>query len=163
MAFIDPVAQTFFVDGRYYPKGFFIHSVDLCFKAKDGSTFLPVTLQIRPTVNGYPHSNLVLPFAEVTITPEKVNTTTSPNFTTQADYTRFTFAAPVFVDTGEYALVLQTNSDQYSVYVAEIGEKRLDGSDRLISKQTYAGSFFKSSTNNPLLFSFISIQAKATS
>lgn len=148
MAFIDPVAQTFFVDGRYYPKGFFIHSVDLCFKAKDGSTFLPITLQIRPTVNGYPHSNLVLPFAEVTITPERVNTTTSPNFTTQADYTRFTFAAPVFVDTGEYALVLQTNSDQYSVYVAEIGQKRLDGSDRLISKQTYAGSFFKSSNGS---------------
>ena len=93
----------------------------MCFKAKDGSTFLPITLQIRPTVNGFPHSNVILPFAEVTITPEKVNTTTSPNFTTQADYTRFTFGAPVFVDTGEYALVLQTNSDQYSVYVAEIG------------------------------------------
>ena len=36
-SFIDPVAQTFFVDAATYPKGMFVHSVDLVFKkiAKD--------------------------------------------------------------------------------------------------------------------------------
>jgi hypothetical protein len=51
MSNIDPVAQTFFVDAQKYPKGMFVDSIDLCFKKKDTITYLPFTLQLRPTVN----------------------------------------------------------------------------------------------------------------
>jgi hypothetical protein len=37
-----------------------------------------------------------------------------------------------------------TNSDDYEIFVAEIGGTRLDGSDRRVDKQVFTGSFFKS-------------------
>mgnify|MGYP007000158911 len=54
---VDPLAQTFVVpsDG-----GAFITSLDVFFKTK--SSNIPVTVQIRPVVNGYP-SHRVIPLA----------------------------------------------------------------------------------------------------
>jgi hypothetical protein len=149
MANIDPVAQTFFVDTQKYPKGMFVDSIDLCFKKKDTVTYLPFTLQLRPTVNGYPHSTTIYPFGEVVKQSLEINTVSGtdgdvPTFNDNTKYTRFKFAAPVYLQPGEHAIVLYTNSDSYSVYIAELGKTRLDGSDRLISEQPYAGAFFKS-------------------
>lgn len=139
---VDPIAQTFFIDAIENPDGVFIHSIDLCFKNKDTYTYLPFTLQLRPTVNGYPHSFVVYPFAEVTLQHTEITITETPNF--DSGYTRFTFSAPVFLKPGEHSMVLFTNSDAYEVYIAELGKTRIDGSERLISKQPNAGSFFKS-------------------
>lgn len=149
MSNIDPVAQTFFVDAQKYPKGLFVDSVDLCFKKKDTITYLPFTVQLRPTVNGYPHATTIYPFGEVVKQSIDINTSTGvdgdvPSFNDTTKYTRFTFPAPVYLQPGEHSLVLFTNSDSYAVYIAELGKTRLDGSDRLISEQPYAGSFFKS-------------------
>ncbi|MEE3201703.1 MAG: hypothetical protein VX262_00230, partial [Acidobacteriota bacterium] len=43
----------------------------------------------------------------------------------------------------EYAIVVHSNSDEYKVYTAELGGA-LIGTDQKVSKQPYAGSFFKS-------------------
>lgn len=143
---INPVAQTFFINSTDYPQGIFVSSVDICFKKTDNLTFMPVTLQLRPTVNGYPHSTTIYPFGEITLQSNFVTASDFPNldYLTGPNFTRFTFSAPVYLAPGEHALVLMTNSDQYEIHVAQIGQTMSDGSGRLISQQPYSGSFFKS-------------------
>jgi hypothetical protein len=151
-AFIDPVAQTFFVDAATYPKGMFVHSVDLVFKKKDVATYQPFSIQLRPVVNGYPHSALIhsgAALGQVNLRPEKINTVTGvgsdiPDITNPNHYTRFKFPAPIFLVPGEHAIVMFTNSDNYELFVAEVGGTRIDGSDRRVDKQVFTGSFFKS-------------------
>ena len=129
----DPLAETFMIDDE---GGVFLTSIDIFFSSKDAN--VPVTLQIRDTVNGYPGQK-ILPFAEKTLNPSAVNI--SSDGTT---VTTFTFDSPVYVqENTEYAFVLMANSTDYNVYVARLGETALD-SDRTISQQPYAGVFFKS-------------------
>ena len=143
---INPVAQTFFVDSSLYSQGVYVTSVDICFKKIDRLTYMPFTLQLRPTINGFPHSSLIYPFGEVTKSAGNMIAYDYPslNDLTIPTYTRFSFVTPVFLLPGEHAIVLSTNSDQYEVYVAQMGQTYLDGSERLVSEQPYAGSFFKS-------------------
>lgn len=151
-SFIDPVAQTFFVDASTYPKGMFVHSVDLVFKKKDLATYQPFSIQLRPVVNGYPHSSLIhsgAALGQVNLRPEKINTVTGvgsdiPDITNPNHYTRFKFPSPIFLIPGEHAIVMFTNSDNYELFIAEVGGTRLDGSDRRVDKQVFTGSFFKS-------------------
>jgi hypothetical protein len=152
VSFIDPLAQTFFVDSFTYPKGMFVHSIDLIFKKKDTTTYQSVTLEIRPTINGYPHSSLIHSSAalgEVSLDSDQIKIVSGvgsdvPSLNNPNHYSRFKFAAPVFLMPGEHCFILYTPSDDYEVYVSEIGGTRLDGSERRVEKQPYAGSFFKS-------------------
>ena len=129
----DPLAETFMIDDE---GGVFLTSIDIFFSSKDAN--VPVTLQIRDTVNGYPGQK-ILPFAEKTLNPSAVNISSDGTAVTT-----FTFDSPVYVqENTEYAFVLMANSTDYNVYVARLGETALD-SDRTISQQPYAGVFFKS-------------------
>ena len=129
----DPLAQTFLIDIK---NGCFLTKVDIFFQSKDST--LPVTLEIRNTVNGYPGKR-VLPFSKVTLNPENVST--SSNASTP---TTFTFKSPVYVEeNGEYCIVLYTDSINYKVWISELGQNEL-GTDRRISQQPYAGVLFKS-------------------
>jgi hypothetical protein len=143
---INPVAQTFFVDSSDCPQGIFVSSIDICFKKRDNLTFMPFTLQLRPTVNGFPHASTVYPFGQVSLQSSQIIISDYPNldYLSGPSFTRFTFPTPVYLVPGEHAIVLSTNSDQYEVYVAQIGQTMGDGSERLISQQPYTGSFFKS-------------------
>jgi len=139
---IDPVAETFFVDEAVYPGGVFATSVDLFFSTKDA--VLPVIVQLRPVVNGFPHSSIVLKGAEATLYPSQINTSATPNTANVATATTFTFPTPVFLDPGtEYALVVLTTSLNYNIFVSELG-KTIIGTNRIVSTQPYTGSFFKS-------------------
>lgn len=133
---IDPVAQTFFVDPNIYNEGLFISSVDLYFKSAD--TNIPVTVQIRRTINGYPSSTEVLPFAEKTLPAASVSTSTDASIATN-----FQFPSVVYLEPGEYSIVVLANSNNYEVFIAEIGKNKLGTTD-LITEQAYVGSFFKS-------------------
>jgi hypothetical protein len=134
---IDPVAQSFMVDDV---GGVFATSLDIYFQSKPESTDaqIPVTLQIREMINGYP-SRSVVPFSEVVLNPNSVNTSD-----TGSTATTFTFPSPVYLqEKTEYCICLLSNCDDYNVYVARIGDTQI-GSDRTISQQPYAGVFFKS-------------------
>ncbi len=129
----DPLAQTFMIDDE---GGVFLTSVDICFSTKDSN--IPVTLQVRNTVNGYPGTS-ILPFSEKTLNPSSVNISDDGSA-----ITTFTFDSPVYVqENTEYALVLMAQTTEYNVYVARLGQTNL-GSNRTISQQPYAGVFFKS-------------------
>ena len=129
----DPLAQTFLIDDE---GGVFLTSIDIFFSTKDAA--IPVTVQIRDVVNGYPGQR-ILPFSEVTLNPSLVNTSTDGTTAT-----KFTFASPVYIQNNvEHCFVVMANSQDYNAYVARIGETSLDSS-RTISAQPYAGVLFKS-------------------
>lgn len=129
----DPLAQTFLVetDG-----GCFVTKVDLYFQSKDA--VLPVNIMIRTVENGIP-AKLVLPFSNVSLEPSAVNI--SDNATA---VTTFTFDSPVYLKhLEEYCLVIYTNSNDYKVWISQVGEKEIN-STRTISEQPYMGVLFKS-------------------
>ena len=82
---------------------------------------LPVTLEIRKTVNGYAGSE-ILKGSRVTLNPDKVNLPSSEN----ALNARLIFDKPVFLEPDEYAIVLLTNSSEYRAFMATVGESRVD-------------------------------------
>lgn len=137
----NPLAQSFYVSERDFPKGFFTPYVDLFF-ANKGT--LPIELQIRPMINGFPDTSTILPNATAYLDADDVNVTDVPDANNVNSYTRFTFTSPVYLQQDqEYALVLKTNDFDYDVYVSELG-KQIIGTNRLVSQQPFIGVLFKS-------------------
>ena len=102
------------------------------------SSSLPVTMQIRTMVNGYPTETIV-PFG--TVVKQAADISTSTDATTA---TTFTFPSPVYLQNAtEYCFVMPCATDDYTIYTARLGQTTLDGA-RLISKQPYLSSMFKS-------------------
>ena len=137
----DPLAQSFWVDPSSYPQGMFVSSVDLFFGNKD--PVQPVHIEIRPTVNGYPDSNYVVPGSKSTKPSQEVNVSDAPDVTNSSTATKFVFGDPVFLPPGEYAIVIHSKSPEYEVYVSQLGDKII-GSTNIVSEQPYIGSIFKS-------------------
>ena len=130
----DPLAQTILCDEE---GGMFVTSVDIFFSHKDAS--LPVWVEIRSVVNGYPAKN-ILPFSVKSLTPAEV----SVNPTDGTTATKFTFDSPVYLRNGlEYALVVASDSPEYKIWISRIGEVDIGGV-RSISTQPTLGSLFKS-------------------
>ena len=151
----DPLAQTFLVQNR---GGGFITSIDLFFASID--PLLPVTVQIRDVVNGYP-GKYILPFSNVTLYPYELRDENQPagyglssnTVTVEGGVwlapnkpTKFKMKAPVYVqDVGEYCIVILSNSNNYNVWTSELGGIDVTtATPRLISAQPYAGVLFKS-------------------
>ena len=127
----DPLAQTIMID---QDGGAFITAVELFFSTRDETK--PVTCQIRQTVNGYPGPKIL---GTSIVYPENVNISDDGILPTQ-----FVFPSPIFVqDNTEYCIVIMADTEGYRAHVARMGEDSLDGSGN-ISKQPYAGVFFKS-------------------
>jgi len=132
----DPLAQSFQIDDE---DGVFITSVDAYFATK--SDTLPVKAEIRNMVNGYP-GNKIVPFSVKWLNPSDVNTSSDGSVAT-----KFTFNSPVYLkEKTEYALVLYTDSQDYTAYVARLGDTVI-GSDRTVSAQPAVGILFKSANN----------------
>ena len=145
----DPLSQTFIVDSASNRNGIFLKSLDLFFKTKDDT--LPVMVEIRPTVNGYPSTSNVIPFSEVILNPSQVTVSTGPDpETTSSKNTRFSFDAPVYLSPGEYAIVVKTNSSNYELWEGVIGESRLstmgvqNNQLEKIAKQPLVGHLYSS-------------------
>lgn len=146
--YTDPIAQTFLVSGRSFPDGVFVPSIDLCFSSKPAwGTGDPVTLEIRPTINGYPSSDLVESSKELTVEQVKVSPGVDydemplatwenprihdaggsqslradyPSFDNVLSYTTFTFKYPVYLESGkEYAIVVHSNNSDYKCWISD--------------------------------------------
>lgn len=141
IGYYDPLAQTFLISPAQYSQGVNISKIRVCFKSKDDT--VPVTLQLRPATNGYPSSSVIYPNGSVTLTPDKIKTTSSPNLNDSTKYTEFVFDSPINVQPGEHSFVLLANSNKYEVYIAQIGTLDLVNG-RQISEQPYGGSLFLS-------------------
>ena len=143
-AISSPLAQTFTVeaDPEIDITGRFLSSVDVYFGAKDDN--LPITMEIRNVINGYPGGK-VLPFSRVVKNTGDVNVSA-----TGATATTFTFPSLVFVEIEtEYALVLKCASPDYNVWITRLGDTDIGGT-RTISKQPHIGVLFKSQSSTTL-------------
>ena len=132
-SFKDPIAQTIFVSGNQ--NGIFATKIDVYFKSRPTSGNIPITLQIRETVNGYP-SDIILPFSSVTLYPKDINPTDDGSAPSQ-----FVFPSPVYLKNNqEYCFVLLPagNNQEYQVWTAEIGETVI-GTTQIIDKQPNMG------------------------
>lgn len=142
----DPLSQTFIVDLASNRNGIFLDSVDLYFKSKDSN--LPVSIEIRPTSNGFPSTSVVLPFSEVILNPSQVNTSAGPD--PENNFTRFSFDAPVYLKPGEYAIVVRTNGIDYDLWSGEVGVPILntdgtsDNTNQKVTKLPLIGSLYSS-------------------
>ena len=135
----DPIAQTFIIENS--PYGLFLSKLELFFRTK--SSTLPITIQIREVVNGFPGVK-ILPFGSVTLNASEVNVSEDASAPTL-----FTFPSPVYLQPEvEYCFVILPagNNPDYNIWVSELGENQLGTTNR-VSEQPYVGLLFLSANN----------------
>lgn len=141
----NPIAQSFYVSPETHPKGMFIAYIDLFF-SKKGT--LPVSLEIRPLINGAPDSKNIVPGAVSVVPANQVKVSSFPNTSNSLTYTRFTFNSPVYVlPDADYVFTVGSNDYDYELYVSELGETTV-GTNRVVSRQPYLGNLFKSQNSS---------------
>lgn len=134
----DPLAQTFFTYG--IKGGCFVTKIDIYFQTKDEN--IPVILELRNVVNGYPGPTVLSGDASVILTPAQVNVSNNSSVATT-----FTFNAPVYLaEDQEYCFVLRSNSNGYHVWTSEMGATSIE-TGKKIFEQPHIGSLFKSENN----------------
>lgn len=152
---LDPVAQTFIINKEVYPEGVFLSSVRLFFRNKP-TTNVPVVLSIVGTTTGVP-SGKPLDYSKVVVYPDDVKTSQTPHYLDSDTYTEFQFPIPVYIRSDIfYALVIQSNSSEYTLWVASENELPISSTVKQlptsanpseltkIAKSPYIGSFFES-------------------
>jgi len=139
--FFDPLAQSFLVEDD----GAFITSVDVFFANKDPGN-IPVEVQLRTMELGTPTTTLASPHARVLVKPEEITTSRDASIATNIK-----FPSPIYLEPNlEYAVVLLADTDQYEVWIAEMGKKTVNANDLpaatgvVYATQYSMGSLFKS-------------------
>jgi hypothetical protein len=149
LGYTDPLSQSFYVDPTIYPSGIFLKKVTLYFKSKDSNNNSPITLTLRPVINGYPHPSKFVPLSDVTILSSAITTSTIA-----ATGTDFEFTSPIYLPPGEHAFSLTTPSNNFEIYSSEIGQSVIKQTTteatRRATKQPYARSLFKNQTSTGL-------------
>ena len=157
-SYTEPLAQTFYVDPGKYKSGVYVKSVDLYFNTKDISDTESVTLQIKPTISGYPHPSKVLPFASSTIYSDEIteleNLIDNTGLVEQG--ATFVFSSPVYLLPGhEYAISVSTNSPKFTVFSGMVGSSAIPTVDEEtpvnVTKQPFIRSLFKSQNTGKLV------------
>lgn len=122
----DPLAQTFsFTDSRI------ISAIGLYFTTKDMS--IPVTVQIRGVTTGLPNDVI---YAQQVVSPGEINLNAE---------TKVVFNDPFNAEANtSYAVVILTDSTNYRVRVATLGQL---GQNGVITKQTYTTGVLLESSN----------------
>ncbi|MHB8123835.1 MAG: hypothetical protein ACYDG4_17055 [Desulfuromonadaceae bacterium] len=134
----DPLAQSFFTYG--VQGGCFLTSVDLFFLSKDDS--LPVWVEVREMVNGYPGPRLIDNSAKSIVNSADV--VLSDNGTVA---TKFRFEKLLYLkQDSDYCFVVRSNSNRYNVFTSKLGETSLE-TGKVVFEQPYMGSLFKSENN----------------
>lgn len=134
----DPLAQSFFTDG--FEGGVFVTGIDLYFWSKDES--IPVRVELREMVNGYPGPVLSNPNASASLAPEFVKISEDGSIPT-----RFIFENPLYLpEDKDYCFVVLANSQNYNIFTCTMGERAFEN-DLIVFEQPYLGSLFKSQNN----------------
>jgi hypothetical protein len=152
--FVDPLAQSFSVGGNVEDlngnspnddsNGAYLTAVDLFFASKDPDN-APLTVEVRTVELGTPTRTVI--GNPVTLKPSDINISQNALVATNV-----TFDYPIYLAPGlEYAIVLLApQSDQYEVWIAEMGEKTIntaslpDAESVRYTRQFALGSLFKS-------------------
>lgn len=128
----DPLAQSFqFREDRV------VTSFDVFFASKDNSK--NVTVQVRGiTPGGMPDKTV---YAETVLEPSDIKISADASIPT-----KISFDDPLMVDAGkEYALVLITDSDQFTVWIGTRGQNDLETGNRITANPYLTGVLYSSS------------------
>jgi hypothetical protein len=124
----DPVAQGFIVSKKNYPNGIFLNSIKVFFRTKPTTENVPITLSIVGTLNGYPNGD-TLDHSVVTLTPDVVNTSETPQYLDGTTSTTFQFSVPVYIQSDVlYAFIVKSDSNQYTLWTAANGDTAVSSS-----------------------------------
>lgn len=135
----DNIAQIFSVSPNSHPKGLFVKSVDIYFDDYPQASpselafeeKLPVKVILKPVVNGYPSSSKIITESlKYQLANEGSVVTDSLGNTFRV--VNFSFPYPTYLEPGDYALELQSNSSKYSIktYVLPSVKKKEDPQER---------------------------------
>lgn len=152
--FHDPLAQSFSVSGSIEApngngpdedvNGAYLTAVDIFFASKDSGN-APLTVEVRTVELGTPTRTILgIP---ATLNPSDIQVSSDASVATKV-----VFDYPIYLAPGlEYAIVLLApQSDQYEVWIAEMGEKTIetsvlpDSQSIRYTQQFAIGSLFKS-------------------
>lgn len=134
----DPLAQSFFTYG--VQGGCYLTSIDLFFLSKDDT--LPVWVEVREMVNGYPGPRLVDNAAKVVVNSADVELSDDGTVATN-----FKFSKLIYLNQDrDYCFVVRSNSNKYNVFTSKLGETSLE-TGKVVFEQPYMGSLFKSENN----------------
>ena len=142
----DPMSQSFFIDEINHPYGVYVTKVDVYFKRKSSDPTRKVYMQIREMENGFPTRKAI---------GDSTTYVTSNNITVSAvgtSATTFTFSNPIYLLPGVdycFSLIPEGNSDEFEVWVAELGQLDVSGGDtrKRIEKDPAAGVLFTPSND----------------
>lgn len=128
----DPLAQSFQFDTNKV-----VSSIGLHFASKD--TVNNVIVQIRGVSDGGMPNKTI--YAETVLTPALVKVSADASLET-----RVTFDDPLVADAGkEYAIVLLTDSDKYTMWIATRGQNNIGGGATVVSNPYLTGVLYSSS------------------
>ena len=129
---IDPLAQTFIISGD---SPLILTKLDLFFYEKDENQ--PMFVEIRTVVNGTP-TQTVVPFSRVTVFPSQIITSADGSVATTV-----IFDGLVYLEPGEYSIVLKSNSLYHRVWISQVGEIDVI-TGKKVQEQPFVGVLFKS-------------------
>lgn len=136
----DPLAQSFTVG----PKGVFLSKCVIYFKSKPLNDGLTVDFELRSMANGYVSSgpkpsDYILDGSQISKLPSEVDISNDGSVGTE-----FRFKHPIYLEGNkEYAIVLLSQSPDYSVFISRVNETDLI-TNSFVSNQEDFGSLFKS-------------------
>ena len=130
------LAQSFYVDEE---NGIYITKILLYFQNIGKSPKLPVQLELRPMVNGFPSSANMIPGSEVVVKSSDIKVSTDASA-----HTNFEFEEPIFLNgLTDYCFVVASNTADYKLFAAQ-GDTFVIGSteERISTQQTNGSLFF---------------------
>ena len=134
------LAQSFYVDEE---NGIYVTKILLYFKDIGKSPKLPVQLELRPMVNGFPSSANMIPGSEVVVKAADIVTSTESTYNASTTYTNFEFDEPIFLNgLTDYCFIVATNTADYQLWASRGDEFKLNSNEERISKQQTNGSLF---------------------
>ena len=129
--FVDPLGESFQFDGDRILTG-----IKLYFQSKDNT--VPVKVQVRPLSDGGLPSTKVM--GEAVNLPSEVKTSNDGSVATA-----FNFDNPVLIESGvNYAFVVMSNSNNYNVFYAQMGQRKLGNDSSILTANPYGGTMFSS-------------------
>jgi hypothetical protein len=130
----DPLAQSF-----VFPQDRVVTSFDLYFASKSSTDNL--IIQVRGlSEGGFPNQTV---FAERVLTPAEVNISNDASV-----MTKVALDDPLMCKAGQsYCVVAITDSTEYTMWVATLGQKRIDAPSQTVVSQPYVNGVLFSSSN----------------
>ena len=145
----NPLSQTFYVDNQF---GVVLRKISLYFRKIDTTSNLPISIHIRPVVNGKPSETEIVPDSHVFLLPNsgsydatKANAIgLEPTLSAILEKPSvFEFDEPVFLQPWtEYAIVITSASTDYQIFSAKTREPILGNPGRTVSTQPQLGKLF---------------------